>query len=74
MEHGAVFGDVDPLAAEHRVATFDDSGRPGDGEQGDKYGVVDALLGVVDTQVADGDEIPLGAPRIGGEQLAEVCR
>ncbi len=53
---------------------FDDSGRPGDGEQGDQHGVVDALLGVVDAQVADGDEVALGASRIGGEQLAQVRR
>ena len=72
VQHGAVLGDVDPLAAEHRVAALDDSGRAGDGEQGDEHGVVDALLRVVDAQVADGDEVALGAPRIGGEQLAQV--
>ena len=72
VQHGAVLGDVDPLAAEHRVAAFDDPGRAGDGEQGDEHGVVDALLRVVDAQVADGDEVALGAPGIGGEQLAQM--
>ena len=74
VEHGAVLGDVDPLAAEHRVAPLGDTGRAGDGEQGDEHGVVDALLGVVDAQVADVDEVALGAARIGGEQLPQVCR
>ena len=72
VQHGAVLGDVDRLAAEHRVAPLGDAGGPGDGEQGDEHGVVDALLGVVDAQVADVDEVALGAARVGGEQLAEV--
>ena len=72
VQHGAVLGDVDPFAAEHRVAALGDAGGAGDGEQGDEDGVVDALLGVVDAQVADGDDVALGAAGIGGEQVAEV--
>ena len=74
VQHGAVLGDVDPLAAEHRVTALGDAGGAGDGEQGDEDGVVDALLGVVDAQVADGDDVALGAAGIGGEQVAQVRR
>ncbi len=72
MQHGAVLGDVDPFAAEHRVTALGDPGGAGDGEEGDEDGVVDALLGVVDAQVADGDDVALGAAGIGGEQVAQV--
>ncbi len=48
---------------EHRVAALGDAGGAGDGEQGDEHGVVDALLGVVDAQVADGDHVALGRGR-----------
>ena len=72
VEHRPVLGDVDPLAAEHRFAPLGDAGRAGDGEQGGEHGVVDALLGVVDAQVADRDEVAIGAAGVGGEQLAEM--
>ena len=74
VQHGPVLGDVDPLAGEHRVAAPGDAGGVGDGEQGGEDVVVDALLGVVDAQVADGDEVALGRGRVGGEQLAQVGR
>ena len=72
MQHGAVLRDVDPLATDHRVAAFDDSRRAGHGEEGDQHGVVDTLFGVVDAQVADTDEVALGATRVGGEEVAQV--
>ena len=53
VQHGAVLGDVDPLAGEHRVAAGRHAGDVGDGQQGGQHVVVDALLGVVDAQVAD---------------------
>ena len=37
-----------------------------------EHRVVDAVLGVVDAQVADLDDVALGAAGVGGEQLAEV--
>ena len=72
VQHRPVLGDVDRLAGEHRVAAFGDAGGRGDVEQGGEHGVVDALLGVVDAQVADLEQVALGAARIGGEQLGEV--
>ena len=74
VEHGAVLGDVDPLGGEHGVAPAGDVGLDGDRLQGGEHGVVDALLGVVDAQVADGEDVALGARRVGGEQLAQVRR
>ena len=74
VQHGAALGDVDRLAGEHRVAPLGDAGGRGDVEQGGHHGVVDALLGVVDAQVADLEQVALGAPGIGGEQLARCGR
>ena len=74
MQHRPVLRHVDRFAAEHRVAPLGDAGGSSDGEQGDDHGVVDALLGVVDAQVADGHDVALGTARVGGEQVSEVSR
>ena len=74
VQHRAVLGDVDPLAGEHGVAAGLDAGDVGDGQQRGHHVVVDALLGVVDAQVTDVQQVALGPAGIGGEQLPEVGR
>ena len=74
VQHGAALGDVDRLTGEHRVTTCRDPGRVGDGEQRGHHGVVDALLGVVDAQVADVQHVALGAARVRRQELAQVGR
>ncbi len=72
VEGGTALGDVDRLTGEHRIAAFGDAGGRGDVEQRSEHGVVDALLGVVDAQVPDLEQVALGSTRIGGEQFGEV--
>ncbi len=67
-----VLGDVDVFAGEHRVASCLDAGTLGERDEPGKHRVVDAVLGVVDAQIADLDHIALGAAGIVGEQLSQV--
>ena len=71
VEHGAVLGDVDPLAGEHGVAPGLDAGGLGDGQEVGEDGGVDALLRQVDAQVAGGVDEVLGSFGVLGEQLRE---
>ncbi len=74
VEHGALLGGVDRRAGEHRVAAGRHAGRVGHREQRGHHLVGDALLGVVDAQVADLDHVARGAIGVVGEQLAQVRR
>ena len=62
VEDGALLGDVDRLAGEHRVAARLDAGGRGNGLEGGEDVVVDALLAVVDAEIADLQQVALGAP------------
>ncbi len=72
VHHRPVLGDVDVLAGEHRVASGLDAATLGERDETGQHHVVDAMLGVVDAQVADLDDIALGAAGVVGEQLSEV--
>ena len=72
MHHGAVLGDVDVFAGEHRVAASLDTRALGELDETGEHRVVDAVLRVVDAQVADVDDVALGPSGIVGEQRAEV--
>ena len=72
VHHGAVLGDVDVLAGEHRIAARFDPRRFGQLDQRRQDTIVDAVLRVVDAQVGHVDHVALGASRVVGEQLAEV--
>jgi hypothetical protein len=65
---------VDRHAPEHGVPARRHPGGLGDVEQGRQHGIVDALLGVVDAQVGDLEQVAPAAVRVGGEELAEVGR
>ena len=70
VQHGSALGDVDRLTGEHRITTCRHPGRLGHGEQRGHHGVVDALLGVVDSQITDVQHVALGAARVRRQELA----
>ena len=72
VQHGAVLGHVDLVAAEHRV---DAVAQPAFVREVDEkpHGVVsDAMLGVVEEPAGRRHGEMLGAARVGGEQLAQL--
>src|SRR6185312_8954689 len=72
VQHGAVLGAVDPLAAEHRRGTLRQvAGQRQFAQQAQRVGV-DALLGVVQVQVDVRQRERLAAPRIAREQVAQM--
>ena len=72
VHHGAILGDVDVLACEHRVATSCHTRPFGERDEPGEHGVVDAMLRVVDAQVGDIDDVALGPAGIVREQRAQV--
>ncbi len=58
--------------SEHRVAPGGHAGRFGHVDQRRQDGVVDTLLGVVDAQIADLEQVAPAAVGIGGEEVAQV--
>ena len=74
VQHGTMFGHVDRLTCQHRIAVTFEAGHAGHADEGGEHGVVNGVLGVVDAQVADLDHVPLGTARIAVEQLAERAR
>ena len=72
VHHRPVLGDVDVLAGEHRVASGLDTGTLGERDETGQHRVVDAMLRVVDAQIADLDDIAFGAAGVAGEQLSQV--
>jgi len=67
--HGTVLGAVDRLPLPHRVATALDTGAAGQVEESLHGLPVDAVLGIVEEQVAGTNRKSLEAPLIRVEQL-----
>ncbi len=72
MQHGAVFGDVDLVAAEHRVDARAQPGFVGEFEQQLERLVGDAVLRVVEKEARGFGGEPRAALRIIGEELAQM--
>jgi hypothetical protein len=72
VEHGAVLGDVDPLAGEHRLPPLGDAALLGQRDQQAQRLIGDPVLRVVETEAGALRDHPLAAPGVGGEQLAQV--
>ncbi len=72
VHHGPILGDVDVLAGEHRVASGLDAALAGQREQRLEDRCVDRLLRVVDAEVTDLDDAPVGPAGIVREQRREV--
>ena len=71
VQDGAVLGDVDLLAAEHRRDPIAQRARSASAEQAERL-VGDPVLRVVEEQAGGLGGHPLAAPWIGGEQLPQV--
>ena len=67
MQRRPVLGGVDDLPGEHRVALGLDARLAGQGEELVEHRVVDALLGIVEQQVAEDDVIAVEPLGIGSE-------
>ena len=74
VQHGALLGGVDQLAGEHRIATLGNARGGRHGQQRCQHRIVDQVLGVVDAQVAGGEQVAIGAARVVGEQRAQMGR
>ena len=74
MQDRPVLGDVDVLAAEHRVAARADTDLVGQREQRREHVVVEQRLGQVDVQVAGVEGQPLDPTRVLVEPAAQVGR
>jgi hypothetical protein len=72
VQHGAVLGDVDVLAAEHGVAALGHAGLLGQRDEQPHRLVGDPVLGVVEVEPGRLRGQPLAAARVPGEQLAQV--
>ena len=72
MEHGAVLGDVDPLAREHRVAALGDACLLGERDEQPQRLVGDAVLRVVEEEAGRLGGEPLRPARVGCEEVAQV--
>ena len=72
VKHGAVLGDVDVLAAEHRVAALGEPALLGQRDEQRERLVGDPVLRVVEVEARGLGGQPLAALRIGGEQVAQV--
>ena len=72
VEDGAVLGDVDPLAREHRVAPLGDACLLGERDEQPQRLVGDAVLRVVEEEAGRLDGEPLGTAGIGCEELAQM--
>ena len=72
MQHRAVLGHVDLLAAEHRVAAAGQVRLVGQLPQQSAAFLGNAILGIVQMQSDRVDRESFGAARIVGEQLPQV--
>ena len=72
VQHGAVLGDVDLLAGEHRVAPLGDAGLLRERDEAPHRLVGDAVLRVVEEEPGRLAGEPLGAAGVGGEEVAQV--
>ena len=71
MEHGALLGRVDPVAAEHRLDLFAQPARAGQSDEQTDRLVRDAVLRVIEVQAGGLHGEALAARRIVGEQRPE---
>ena len=67
VQDGALLGDIDLHAGEHRVAPGFDLGRLGELDERGQDPGVDALLGIVEQEIVEGDAERLELRRIVGE-------
>jgi hypothetical protein len=72
VQHGAVLGGIDPLAAEHRVDACAQADALGQLEQQPQGLVGDEVLCVVEVQPHRVERQAFGAPRVSGEEIAEM--
>ena len=72
VEHGAVLGDVDVLAREHRVDAIAQPGPLGEREQQRHRLVGDQVLRVVDVEAVDFEGQAVASVGVAGEQVAQV--
>ena len=72
MTDGAVFGHVDALTGEHRIAPLLDAGALREFDQRPNKIIGDPLLRHVDPEVSNLEDVALGAPRIVGKQCPQV--
>ena len=72
VEDGAVLGDVDAVAAEHRLGPLAQAGLLGELQEEAERLVGDAVLRVVEVQASPLRRQPLAARRVVGEQVAQV--
>ena len=72
VQHGAVFGHVDVLAAEHGVPALGHAGLLGQRDQQPHGLVGDPVLGVVQVEPGRLRGQPLAPARVAGEQVAQV--
>ena len=72
VQDGAVLGDVDPVAAEHRLDLLAEAGDGGELEERGQRGVVDLVLAVVDEEVDRVGVVARAPGRVLGEQRAKV--
>ncbi len=72
VEHRALFGGVDSLAAEHRVDALAQSARVGQIHEKADGLVGDAILRVVEVQAGGFGREALAARRVVGEQRAQM--
>ena len=74
VQDGAVLGDVDFLSGEHRVTPGLDPARLGELDERPQNGGVDALLGKIKQEIAEGDAELLKSRRIVGEVRSRRTR
>ena len=72
MEHGAVLGDVDVVAAEHGIDPLAQPAGLGQGHEEAHRLVGDAVLGVVEVQPGPVGDEPLAPVRVVGEEVPQV--
>ena len=74
VQDGALLGDVDLLAGEHRVTAGFDFGRLGELDERTQDRAVDALLGIVKQEIVESDAELLEARWIVGKLLSRRAR
>ena len=70
VQHRAVLGDVDPIAPEHRLRAPAHPGSLGERHQQLEGAALDAVLGVVEVQIADVERQLLPARGVALEEVA----
>ena len=72
VQHRAVLGGVDVVAAQHRGEALGDAGLLGQAHERGDDTIVDEVLRQVDVQVGELEAETVDAPRIGGEPAAQI--